>query len=288
MERLRRMASPTRQDLEAAARRYFGALAEELDHPRGFDPDYFDHEIGMNVEASRERIQQIDGQLIDNGFSESHQQFALEILREAGLPPGELDERLRITAAQLVARAVREQMQLLVHQLTTPASPFAPHDALFAASDVPRLPITGGHRKTPVGGRGDDHSLAFRIENYLARKKLAVGTSQLTETALALRWLQEAAGPDTDVFSISKEFLIGFRDNLWRVDVRFRGRDTPFPHRLTADEVHQTKVATATRHWNSLQAFFAFESSEGPLADDPAAMLKPIKRKRERVQVPIQ
>jgi hypothetical protein len=68
MDRLRKMATPTRADLESAAQRYFFRLRHELDQPRDFDPENLENDVAFQVEATTSRIAEIESQLVHNVF----------------------------------------------------------------------------------------------------------------------------------------------------------------------------------------------------------------------------
>ena len=98
------MPSPTRADLEDAAVDFFGALAADLDQPRGFDPDRIDDEVAVNVDASAARIRELDGQLVSNEFDKSVNHRAAELIRQSGGDFEKVPDGLKLLAAQLVAR----------------------------------------------------------------------------------------------------------------------------------------------------------------------------------------
>ena len=131
VEQLRQMKDVSRSDLEGAARQFFGKLREEVDQPRDLPADNYDQELDFQLSSSRDLIGELDDQLRSNRYSPGVQWTANELVRLVGATLPELTEQLRLVAMQLAARAEREQMEYLTHQLTNPASVFAPSDQLF-------------------------------------------------------------------------------------------------------------------------------------------------------------
>lgn len=282
VERLRAMANPTRDDLEEAARRFFGELARQLDRPRSFDPDFLDLDIAENEEASKDRIDDLDAALSTNEFGRGVQVAAVDLLAGSGIDPAALDPRTQLVAYQLAARALRAQMQLFIHQLRNPAGAFSHTDPLFMAVAAPAPPpMMAASRPLIVGD-----ALGVAVRDYLAKKAVAIGQSQHDEVARALRWLGEALGEKTPLAAVTKEQLRGFRDDVARIDVTLRGRDAPFHHRLTNVPERQIKSATAIRYWKSVQALWRWAVDEGLRPDDPSAGLKLEAKKGERPRTP--
>lgn len=285
VERLRRMATPTRTDLEEAARTYFAALARELDQPRPFDPDYLELDVAMNVEASCKDMADLEIELKANAFGGGVRLAAADMLAGIGIDPESLDPKTQVVAYQLAARAIRAQLQLFVHQLQNPAGEFVMPDPVFR--DAPKdpaliLPLTAAPSRSMMPGAG----LGAAMKDYLAKKSLAVGQSQHDEIARALKWLGETVGTETPLSSIAKERLRGFRDDLARIDVTLRGRDMPFAQRMTNVPERQIRSVTSARYWKSVQAFFAWCEAEGLRQDDPSTGLKIVAKKGEKPHSP--
>ena len=270
------MSALTRSDLERAAADYFRRLAEEVDAPRGFDKDNLTAEVALNVEASRDRITDLDDQLSSNDFEGKVRWRADRMVEPLGVSFGDLDERQQLFALQLAARAEREQMQLLMHLLTTPARNFQASDDLFLpapSSGAPTIATPERRDRSPL--------LTEVTEEYLARKVRARrGRSQITELTRAFGWLSEVAGPRATLASVTREMMREFRDDVQRLE-RLRGQKTSFKARLTNNPHDQIAHVTAKRYWGSIQSFFAWCVAERGLPSDPAAGLKLEKNRRE-------
>lgn len=282
--KLRSMPSPTRADLQASAATYFAQLAAEIDIPRQFDQDNFTDELRWNIECSRNRISELDVQLARNMFDTKVRSMAAEIARAVGASFGDLDEREQLFASQLAARAEREQMQLLIHQLSSPHRRYASEDALFSTGTTSNYIPAGEHdlrdEQKPI-------SLREAVASYLERMRIRnLSQSQVDEVARALDWLRERFGDKRPAAAISKSELRTFRDDLARLDVRLRGRSLPFEKRLTSAREHQVKSVTSVRYWRSVQSFFEWCTAEQFVEVDPSAGLKLDARKGELKRTP--
>ena len=279
MKQLRQMTSPTRADLEHAARAFFDELVRDMDRPRQFPHDGFRESVAYNVHLSEESIIDIDRQLIGNEFDVAADRLADRLLAALNVSVADLDPASVQVARQLAVRAAREQSRYLIHMLTTPARPFVPEDKVFGDVAYPTIDTPAGDGP-PAKLAGV--SLATATKDFLSRKEdRGLGQSQLDETSRLLAWLMEALGDQRAIADIAKSELRGFRDDLKRIDVTLRGRPGAFRDRLTDDPEKQVVSATYSRYWNTALAFFAWCYSEGLIDQDPAAGLKIERRKGE-------
>jgi hypothetical protein len=107
MAKLRSSRALGRSDLEAAAAAFFGRWQTDLEQPRPFDLEHHEEDVAFSIESSRDRIRDLDRQLIDNAFDRKVATKAREIAGEAGVPDYALDQFTRIgkaVARQLVDR----------------------------------------------------------------------------------------------------------------------------------------------------------------------------------------
>jgi integrase len=284
METLSAMPSPTRADLEAAARAFFHELAQEIDVKREFAEVPPHQAVEFNVDASEAQIRAWDDQLVSNQFDHAAFRLAERMMETSGLPLPDHDPKALLMAQKLAVRAAREQLVYFIHQLSVPATPFTPQDALFAPGEI-------------VGIRSkridlDDEAAISRplgdLTKLYLRKKAAIGLSQsqIDETARLLGWIEEVFGADRPSETITKIALRGFRDDVQRIDVTLRGRAGRFKDRLTNEPGNQIKSATYLRYWNTTKAFFSWCHSEGYIDADPAAGLTIEKRKGETIRTP--
>lgn len=287
MEKFQGMAALSRADLERAAALFFSEMAGDLDRPRDFDAEHFDDELQFNIDTSRERIRSLDAQLKQNVFDGLVRRKADELIALADADSEELAGRLGLYALQLAARAEREQLEFLVHLLTSPSTRFKFRDELFesrpassqAAVRMTQTSITGSGSDVPTVGEAVRLYLRWKGARQLSQ-------SQIDEITRALNWLQERFGSDTDLDAITKRQLITFRDDLARVDVSLRGLARPFDARLTNNRSSQIKSVTALRYWRSVQTFFGWCAAELDLDPNPAAGLVLPARKGEVVRSP--
>lgn len=289
MERLRHTGSPSKADLEAAARTFFAELTQELDQPRNFPADGFRQTVDWNIHLSQEAILDIDRRLIANDFDEPIRRLAERILDAVGTSLSEVEPHVVVQVQQLAARAFREQQLYFIHQLTKPAEPFRPSDALFA--DGLAIPSGAAPSPAPTARQPDLAAAKASIRDaagmYLRKKGLrGIGPSQIAETRRLLDWLEEALGSDRELNSIRRDELREFRDDLQRVDVSLRGRAGAFRDRLTNVQERQVKSATYLRYWNAAKGFFEWCESEGLIETNPTAGLKIEKRKGEAKRTP--
>jgi integrase len=271
---LRRQPSPSREALERAASQFFSQLAAEIDQPRPFDPERFDEQLAWNVECTRNRRRELDEQLAANTFDDAVKLAASKLVAGTGSELARLSDRERLFALQLAARAERQQMQLLIHNLTHPHKRFTPDDQVFADT---RPQPAAPHAAQPVAGGTRDDTMTLRqaVTIYLRRMSARrLGQSHVNEVGRALAWLQERHGDTRPVGSITKAELRKFRDDICRVDVTLRGRSAKFDARLTHLEANQIASETAQRYWRSVQNLFAWAWAEGLAPHDPSAGLK--------------
>ena len=284
LSRLRTMDNPSRKDVEFAANLFFNRLKEAVDVPRDFLSLNLDDEIGFNIVESRRRIAQIDEQLLVNTFDGMVAENARQLLSEIQLGLSELDKTLTMLAMQLAAKAEREQMRYLIHQLSEPEKSFRVDDKVFADNVHLHTPLLSS-----IGSDVDDHgtlTLSELVDRHKAgMTDLGIGESNLTEFSRVANWLLEEVGPELLISSVTTPQLRDFRDKLKRRNKKRQGINGPLASHLTDDRDNQIMSATARRYWGYVQAIFRSGVSEGYLSADPAASLKIILRKNEESQV---
>jgi integrase len=283
VDKLGAMTSPTRSDLERAAASFFDSLATEVERREGFELDNLAAEVDFNLTESHRRIAELDVQLTANTFDGHVAAAAKNILREAGGTEGSDDAGLAIVAQRLAARAEREQLRLLIHSLTTPSKRYKHDDALFdvatkpetEAADLRIEPLRAG----PTLKQLSDMFLAKTIAR-------GVRVSHITETERVFVWLSECFGAEREIATITKPELREFRDNLIRLQIGMRGRNTSFEARLTDDPARQLKSNTTIRYWRTVQALFAWAAAEDFSPADPCTGLRMDRKKGERKRTP--
>lgn len=286
MREIRRVPSPTRSDLEQAAAQFFVRMAQELEHPRQFHPIHYDEDVAFQIEASRNRVRELDGQLVANSFDGKVRQRAEEIADAVGTSLPQLTEREQLFTQQLAARAEREQLQLLIHQLTNPHVRYRAEDDLFTVGRSLAEPAHPAHQsRNQILAK--TITLREAAALFLQRKKdRRLSQSQLDETGRPLIWMRERFGDDRPIDNVTKTELRMFRDDITRVDVTLRGRTAAFEARLTKQPDRQIKSVTALRYWRTVQSFFAWCAAEELILNDPSAGLKLETRKGEVTRSP--
>ena len=273
MQRQGSMTNPTRQDFETAAQLYFERLKSEVDQPRSIPHDNWDAHIAEQIEEARKRIEQLDNQLLANQFDGQTSAHAADALKELNLSLSDMGTTLQTIALQLAAKAEREQLRYLEHQLVRPHTSFKPDDELFARS-LERPP----NHSSPVlqlVTLAEGESLADAGADYLrTRQRRGLGASSITEFSRALGWMKERLGENRTIGTIAQAEMRVFRDDLVRIDGRLQGRKVGFADRLTNSPEHQIKSVTAKRYWTSVRGFFAWCVEEGLINTSPAGDLK--------------
>ncbi len=274
MERLRLMSSPTRVDLENAARLFFQRLQMEV-HGRTFAPAHPKADLDKHIAGAEERIAALDGQLEENGYDHWVRANAASMCATASIPTDHLDADTKQFARHLAARAERAKCEYLIHQFTSPATVFAPSDGLWV-QQMPTVPGPFAMPRANVLHPIKAVSVGAATERSLERRRIAnVGDSMITELARVLGWLEEEVGRDTPLPTVSFEQMRDMRDGLERLDVRLRGRDLPFRKRQTNAVEHWIVPQTSRRYVRSLQAFFTWAHDEERLIPvNPATGLK--------------
>ena len=283
LSRLRMMNNPTRKHVELAASLFFNRLVGIVDSPRDFLPENIDDEISFNIGESRRRISEIDEQLVLNKFDWMIEDNTRELLSEVQLKLGQLDSNLAMLALQLAAKAEREQMRYLIHQLSEPEKSFVVDDDIFLApAGAVTVPASA---KNPVNSSHSTLSLGELIELHAAAlEDQGNGESNLTEFRRISGWLVEEIGGTSQISTIQTPQLREFRDKLKRRSKIRQGVSGPLSAHLTNDREGQILSSTARRYWGYIQSMFRAAVSEGHLTTDPAASLQVNIRKDEETE----
>ena len=141
------MKPPTKSDLEAAARAFFDEEVRSLGARSPLDEER-DEELAFNVEMTGERIGSLESQLRNNAFDGKVRHLAHQIAVRAGASG---EDVVSLEVQQLAARVEREQMRLLLHQLTAPWQEFQIDDALLANARLGQSNFA--ELREPPGGR---------------------------------------------------------------------------------------------------------------------------------------
>lgn len=276
------MPAPSRFDLEKAARQFFDQLVQELDRPRDFPEDDWDNQIAHQIELSRERIGALDRQLVTRLFDQKIKVRAATLVEEMGNALEGLDEADQNYAMQITARAERESLELLIHQLLKPARIYDVTDHLFRSEVNETTSVSA----TPSTA-GTSAALQDTIERYLGwLKKKNLSQSRVDETSRVLEWLVQRVGNDRFIGDIDKSEMRQFRDDIERLNGSLQGRKAPFNERQTNNPKDQIKSVTAIRYWRSITGFFSWAHEEGHGPSDPTNGLKIAAKKGETKRTP--
>lgn len=217
------MTTPGRLDLENAARQFFDQLIKDFDQPRQFLADDFDNQVAHQLELSRERIADIDRQLITSCFDRRIVISTSAHLDDMGTTLEALNETDQRYALQLTARAERASLELFTHQLLKPTEKHVMRDELFCGAIEGAAPVY----VSPVA-ESSSAPLVNTINRYLERlrnKKLSQST--VDETDRVLDWLTQRAGNQRRLGEIDKAEMRRFRDDIERLDGSLQGRKAP-------------------------------------------------------------
>lgn len=283
MERLMQLNSPTRADLENAARSYFNKYAVPDDGPRGYDMERIDQIVSYDIHLEQEFLSQIHDELLARQFSGSAHLAAREMLGSLNAEADKMPPETLQAALVLGARALRELSRRRVDQLTDPDITLPPYDCMFK-SDASSLPATAAYAAPAISSTT---TLKAAVETYEARqltRKLARTT--VTETNRVLKWLMQTFGEKTELDDLTAQHLREFRDQLMRLDRRTQGRDLPFANRQTANPEHRISYATAIKYWRFLQQFFRWAAEDRLISTDPSTVATPPKPKGEKRHSP--
>ena len=286
VERLRRMPTPSRSDLEEAARQFFAELVAKDNVRRDVDPEDPDYALGYNVVASGERIEHLQDQLRLNAFDGLVRRAAAQLASSTGAGAGELSDAEVLAAEQLAARAELESLRHFVHLLTTPWARYAFQDPLFELAGPEPLAA----RRPPAAPEprsGPSHPVGAAVGEFLAwKRRQGLGQSHLDEMARSLKWLTEVLGGETDMDAVTKPDVRGFRDGLQRLRSGQGKVGLPFGQRQTHDRNKQIKSETAGRYWATVRAFFKWAADEGLTKLDPTSGLEIARRRDEFDRTP--
>lgn len=299
VRQLRAMSNPTRDDIERAAARYFVVLRDQVDQPRQWAADNYDHELAFNIEATRRRIDELEDQLRTNDFGGGVNANADEMLAPLSVSLDALGSQLAMFAKQLAAKAERQQMLYFEHVLQSPAIPFVADDRLFdgntsANASPPTLQGRGmvslPTLLEPTATAG--MCLSSLIDDHKASMiDRGVQESRIIDFERVARWALTEFGADTPIGNLTTDALRGFRDKLRKLDktVRQSGKDTlkSLDASLTDERAKQIKSETARRYWAYVRAMLSRAVSEGFLDRDPAGSLEIQLRKDEKRQSPV-
>lgn len=284
LERLRQMKAPTREDFEAAARRFFESevtTRPPLPYPLPLD---FAYRNTPHIGVAEEALVDVRAMLRNVAFDETVRQTAAKMLGTAGIDLTSLDPGLAQLAEHYAARAMAEAIRFDIHQMSSGEEPYPPEDALFHAESLAVAPIPACDSAKPIA---DGPLLACAVSDFLKWKQSkGVGPSSIAETQRVLRWLCEELGDELQLVAIGKAQLRSFREDLTRMAVGHQGRARPFRKRLTDDPSRVIKAATYGKYWASVQEFFAWCGSELDLQPNPCADLLAPKVKGEEPRTP--
>lgn len=276
MEQVRAMPEMTRGDLNAAGDAYFAKLARDAMVAERLDPSQVDLAAAEQIGASQARITALSDQFRALSFDPSVQFAAAKIATKAGASFAELSPELQAQALHLAARAQREQMHLFIHSFENPGENFAaslpseawPVGIAENATVRPSLPPP----------KADGPTLQAAVQSFLTHEqKRGLSLSSMTEISRALRWLVEALGAESPVVRIGADNLRDVRDGLQRLDVRQRGKQTPFSERQTLIAKHQIAPQTASRLWASVCSFFRYLTNERHISVNPSEGISTVK-----------
>lgn len=276
------MTTSGRLDLENAARKFFDQLISDFDQPRQFPIDDWENQITHQLELSRERIEDIDRQLITGSFDRKIVINTSVLLDEMETALEALDEPDQRLVLKLTARAERASLELFIHQLLKPTETCVMRDELFCSGIKGAAPAY----VSPVA-ESSSAPLAETINRYLERlRKNKLSQSTVDETDRVLDWLKQRAGNSKQFGEIHKAEMRRFRDDIERLDGSLQGRKAPFNDRQTDDPKRQIKSVTARRYWRLTVAFFSWAHEEGYVDSDPTSGLKIAAKKGEIKRTP--
>ena len=279
LERLRQMKAPTREDFEAAARRFLESevtTRPPLPYPLPLD---FAYRNTPHIGVAEEALVDVRTMLRNVSFDEMVRQTAAKMLGTAGVELTSLDPGLAQLAEHYAARATAEAIRFDIHRMSSGESDYTPEDTLFQVE----RPVAASSLTFDVEEAVPEKPhLASAVSDFLKWKQSkGVGPSSLAETRRVLRWLCEELGAELPMASVGKARLRTFRQDLTRMAVGHQGRAQPFAQRLTADPNQAIKAATYSKYWASVQEFFAWCGSELDLQPNPCADLLAPKVKGE-------
>ena len=284
LAKLRMMKEPTRLDVERAAHLYFSSLKSAVDVPRSFALDNLDGEIAYNVEECLRRIVVIDQQLLTNTFDGMVSANAHSLIAEIKVTMDQLGSNLVMLAQQLAAKAEREQMRYLIHQLSEPQKSFCVDDKVFADKNYTHIPPLSSIGANIVDQ--DTLTLSEIVARHIAAMKdQGIGESNLTEFSRVASWFLEEIGHEVPISSIGAPQLRDFRNKLKRRNKSRQGKSGPLASHLTDNVDDQIMSATARRYWRYVQSIFRSAVSEGYLSSDPAASITVTLRNNEESQI---
>lgn len=289
MERLMQLTSPTRAELESAARNYFAKYTAAEDAPRGYDQEFVAENASYDIHLATEGLAELEAELISRDFGGSAWLAAREMLASLGVDIDKVTPDTRQTALILGARALRELSLQRIHQLSTPDMARQPYDCLFKLDDgvTSSERFTAVPRPAPVPAIASSTTIRAATETFEARQlSRGLARTTITETQRVLKWLGQAFGPDTELARLTPENLRDFRDRLMELDRRTQGRDLPFGKRQTSDPQHRISYATGIKYWRFLQQFFRWAAEDRIISEDPSAVASPPRPKKEKRHSP--
>jgi integrase len=274
VETLSNMKSPTREDLEAAARAYFDELVVEVEQPRTLGDD------GLGIEFQREEAgRYIEGQeanLAAQDYDDGTSRLAQALVERLDLAWAALPSDLQWLAKSFIARARRQQMRYFLHTLETPWQRFKSDDDLFEARRASDTQDRHGAEPAgPVASTAPPHAyrhpeLTFErgcILYYQWKAEQGWGGSMEDESRRVLGWLEGEVGASTLLEAITRDQVREFRDCLLRLGTGAQGKKLPLRKRLAEDGEQRLTFATRERYWRFATSFFQWFASERDITD---------------------
>ncbi|WP_438727918.1 DUF6538 domain-containing protein [Parasphingorhabdus sp. DH2-15] len=256
---LEKMTSPTRIDLENAAREFFETLQKQIDQPRDFMSDQSGMEMDHQLELSYTEIAKLDQAIASNQFDDVETQDSIHELEK--LVENEISNTDRTLVLQLIARAKRQQLRYFIHQLSEPLKDFESDDSIFTMESGANSATISSSAANEVFK--PEFNIRAAGELYIeALRKEGLGVSTISETRRVLIWMGDKFGENKPLSKLSKDQLRDFRDDIVRLGKGKQGKSTGLSARLTNDPSKRLHNETRKRYWRFVRGFFSWAESE--------------------------
>ena len=263
---LEEMTSPTRIDLEEAAREFFEALQKQIDQPRDFMLDRSGMETDYQLQLSKEEIARLDEAIAANQYDGSENELA-QFEKHVGKSIHSADQTF---ALQLIARAKRQSLRYFVHQTTEPLSEFMPDDHAFSSEHLTNDQLKHETKASEIKFARPDITIHTAKNLYLERLvSKGLSASRRDESERVLAWMGEVFGETLPVESITKERLRFFRDDIIKLGKGYQGKATRFKDRITNNPKMRLHNETRSRYWRSVKDLYRWLCSELILLTSP-------------------
>jgi len=253
----------------------FAELSHRVDQNGPFVPtsDYPDLEILEQEALAKERVNDLQRQIISWNFGSDISKLASENLSKRGIQIEGLSQQDRLKLLYGFAIALEEHQHYFLHRLQNPLGTFQPQNSVFDNLEPPAQ--SQKFFSTPVV-IPTGPTVAQAVIDYLDAKEKSWVTKTHRARVWQLGYLVEFLGNGKRITDVVPADIREFRKKLTELRAKHgQGKSLGFFEKLTDNENARIKNKTARLIYEPTQAFFRWAKfDEGLIANNPAEDVK--------------